>query len=271
MDGKKRLIMIDRKHVDVLEAADMPWRVDGSFLAVDPLKVGACHHRDSGAACLYTQTHTRPQVNMYVAGPLAKLDYYVADMQAGWLDEFIPAFSPFSSHLLLPPPPPPARALGDCLYIPKVWYHQVSSAPGRNLAVNIWWLNEGQSFNSSDCEGVDITARRTLAGEAFLQHEPSIPVLLGWVQSICRVFCVFCVLCVCCVCLCVIWSYASVSCAATVSRTSRLLGTTRAFPPWFVLATRMKLFLTLCTNCNLPYHRRCQMTTGTRSGWRRAV
>ena len=28
---------------------------------------------------------------------------------------------------------------GDCLFVPIRWYHQVFSAPGRNLGVNIWW------------------------------------------------------------------------------------------------------------------------------------
>lgn len=28
---------------------------------------------------------------------------------------------------------------GDCIYVPVDWFHQVNSAPQRNLAVNIWW------------------------------------------------------------------------------------------------------------------------------------
>lgn len=28
---------------------------------------------------------------------------------------------------------------GDCLYVPQHMFHQVNSAPGRNLAVNLWW------------------------------------------------------------------------------------------------------------------------------------
>ncbi|XP_052279189.1 uncharacterized protein LOC127877397 isoform X2 [Dreissena polymorpha] len=43
---------------------------------------------------------------------------------------------------------------GDCVFIPKRWYHYVHSPPGRNLAVNIWFSHFWW-FNQTDCEGVD--------------------------------------------------------------------------------------------------------------------
>ncbi|XP_041360619.1 bifunctional peptidase and arginyl-hydroxylase JMJD5-like [Gigantopelta aegis] len=39
---------------------------------------------------------------------------------------------------------------GDCLFIPRSWYHQVNSYGSRNLAVNIWWIHVPW-FNTTDC------------------------------------------------------------------------------------------------------------------------
>ncbi|XP_041365858.1 uncharacterized protein LOC121380894 isoform X2 [Gigantopelta aegis] len=40
---------------------------------------------------------------------------------------------------------------GDCLYIPFRWYHQIKSAVGRNLALNIWFSHLW-AFDQSDCD-----------------------------------------------------------------------------------------------------------------------
>ncbi|XP_022105662.1 lysine-specific demethylase 8-like isoform X2 [Acanthaster planci] len=40
---------------------------------------------------------------------------------------------------------------GDCFFIPYRWFHQVRSAAGRSLAINIWFVHLLQ-FNSSDCK-----------------------------------------------------------------------------------------------------------------------
>ncbi|XP_041366642.1 lysine-specific demethylase JMJ30-like [Gigantopelta aegis] len=40
---------------------------------------------------------------------------------------------------------------GDCIYIPKDWFHVVYSYGDRNLAVNTWFSNT-PVFNASDCE-----------------------------------------------------------------------------------------------------------------------
>uniref|UniRef100_H2YAV1 JmjC domain-containing protein n=1 Tax=Ciona savignyi TaxID=51511 RepID=H2YAV1_CIOSA len=42
---------------------------------------------------------------------------------------------------------------GDCLYMPLNWWHQVTSPPSRNLAINIWWapiLKEADDFLCSN-------------------------------------------------------------------------------------------------------------------------
>ncbi|XP_013384785.1 jmjC domain-containing protein 5 [Lingula anatina] len=40
---------------------------------------------------------------------------------------------------------------GDCLFIPSRWYHHVSSAGPRNLAINIWFSHLPK-FNQTDCK-----------------------------------------------------------------------------------------------------------------------
>ncbi|RUS84149.1 hypothetical protein EGW08_008077, partial [Elysia chlorotica] len=42
---------------------------------------------------------------------------------------------------------------GDCIYIPKGWYHQITSSTKRHMAVNLWFSHL-YWFNSTDCDTI---------------------------------------------------------------------------------------------------------------------
>ncbi|KAL0490518.1 bifunctional peptidase and arginyl-hydroxylase [Acrasis kona] len=37
---------------------------------------------------------------------------------------------------------------GDCIYLPTYWYHRVESAPGRNVAINWWYMPYSNATNA---------------------------------------------------------------------------------------------------------------------------
>ncbi|XP_023235211.1 jmjC domain-containing protein 7-like isoform X1 [Centruroides sculpturatus] len=44
---------------------------------------------------------------------------------------------------------------GDCIFIPYMWFHQVTSSKGRNVAIN-WWMNHLLWFNLTDCNDKEL-------------------------------------------------------------------------------------------------------------------